>query len=173
MNPDVEAAHPLAAALEAAFSRLETKVEDLNGVKILTTAGAEPVQLALRVGPTTEHDTVLDFCCPVLRDPAPVAILRTVANNGMPWSLFGAGLFSSYVGVDGREYLGVFVRIPIVSGFWYEAAMVALVSSACHSVAALRDHFREFVNWCSATRQPLEGEVYPDCRSGHPPAPSP
>lgn len=169
MSPDVGAGHQLVAALEAAFSRLQTTVEDLDGVYLLTTAGAELVQLALRVGPTTDDDTVLDFCCPVLRDPAPVAILRTVANNGMPWSLFGAGMFSPYIGSDGNQYLGVFVRMPLASGFWYEQSMTALVGAACHSVAALRDHFGEFVNWCTATRQPLGGEVYPDCRSGCPP----
>jgi len=169
VSPGVEAAHPLEAALEAAFSRLKATVHDVGGVKILTMAAAEQVELALRVGPTTESDTVLDFCCPVLRDPSRVAILRTVANNGMPWSLFGAALFSPYVGVDEHQYLGVFVRMPLVSGFWYEVSITALVGSACHSIAALRDHFGEFVNWCVATRQPLGGEVYPDCRTGHPP----
>jgi hypothetical protein len=65
-------------------------------------------------------------------------------------------------------YLGVFVRIPLVSGFWHDDAMTAVVRSAAHSVGALREHFQEFANWCYATGQPLGGEIYPGCRSGYP-----
>jgi hypothetical protein len=100
MNREAETDKTLESAVAGALSRLDWRVEHLDGVKIITTASVEPLEFVLSVAGLTAEHAVLDFSCPVLRDPAQIAVLRSVANNGAPWSLFGAGFFSPYLGID-------------------------------------------------------------------------
>ncbi len=122
----------LNAAVVEALARLRFTVEHLDACVLVTPRSESPVVTALQVIHLPQAEAVLNLVAPLIRDPVVSAVARVCANNGEPWTLFGAAMFRVYAAIQADS-----IRVPTCAANSVVKSLASAIVS-CASPAVKR-----------------------------------
>jgi hypothetical protein len=167
MTEDATPAGVMGAAI-AALRGWVIGVAPIEGGLMVYPPGEDAPPVALQVCELGEEEAVLNVSTPLVRQPVTSAVISVSANIGLAGSLYGAGTYQMYEGVDSEPYLGAVVRATIPGPLWRSPHFANFLVAAVHSVLMHRDNFREFLNFAQIDGRPWGLEAFPDPTVGYP-----